>query len=603
MKKKGQIYSENILVALMVLGISIAAISLFGDKLASFFQDQKYPTESSERASIKANPKDINFVSNTLLIDGNKELRTPIETIVRQNMLEKNYIQTAGPQGEIYETALIMKEYLDQLKQFVGKSDDEDDEVGMFLAALKRYERIVNRYLSYNDKILNGDNDPILKLLNELDMSISLDINGDVALELRHALMNLLSTLPDGPLRYLIKLYTRDLLSFGKSLDYRIDSRTSHNVEIKTAEKKSTGDLPLIGTPGMSAPEVGEMLTNMASVFKTAAQNITNEHNEIPNEDDDLIEALAEFLPLQSPDNWADDGDDYWSSGYTKKLNGFLESRSAFNDGSLTLENGMALSIDNSAFGILSGDDDSCAIWVDIDGANIGANQIGTDVFGFVALNDKIVPMGSTDSNISMNSCVPGSNSIFNTGWGCTQSYMNTTPTIDVPALGKEELKQYLQEVAFSSDLNKIEKENIAKQIKMYRNGDLQEIAPSSLNTAQLCGTISANIQNGGCQLRPQPEIVRAQNTQMIKQPVIDIDKVQQPIYQKVKPQVVKQAPVIDQAILPQANEMDDRETKEVDDRQMMPPERLKQVEPMPYTAARPDILKYTEQLPLQQDY
>lgn len=607
MKKNGQMYSENILVALMVLGVSIAGISLFGNNISEFFSKQDYPTDASERVRVEADEGNINFISEAKLIDGKKEYKTPIETIVRQNMLEKNYIQTTGPQGNVHETALIMKEYISQLKQIIAQDKSDNEEIKMFFAALNNYDAVINKYLRYNDKIINSGNDPVLKLLNELDMSIDLDADGYAAERLKTALVNLAKTLPEGTLKNLIKLYTSDILNFGKSLEYHIDSRISHNLDNTLVQGLPSGTLPAVGTPGMPDAKIGQKLVNIASMLENAAQNITNEYNEIPKDDDLLMVALAQFLPLQSPDSW-DDDDDYWSSERTKKLNGYKESSGSFNDGSLKLENGMALAIDTNNFKLSSTKTSSVngvttevsfniettgSIWIDIDGANIGANQIGTDVFGFMIKGDQIVPMGSDESEVTQaaiiaSTCASGSTSLFNSGWGCTQAYINNAqpiPDVSNSDIPKEELKEFLQQVAINPELNPVEKEKIAKQIKIYRNGNLQEIAPNSLNTAQLCSNLNASVSNGGCQLRPQQSVLK---TQLEKKEKDDVQSVYDAMPdKKYLPPVMPPESMPPQNIKPDPRPMMPPES--------MPPQRIKKIELVPYTAARPNILKYSD--------
>lgn len=119
---------------------------------------------------------------------------------------------------------------------------------------------------------------------------------------------------------------------------------------------------------------------------------------------------------------------------YIKELNnsyvggpgGF--SAQLFDDGTLTLNNGALIAIENNSVSDNYNGSYYVYIWIDVNGMK-PPNTIGKDIFGIIAFRDRIIPMGSTIPGISLSNysslpaestCTSGSTS----GIACSAYYL-----------------------------------------------------------------------------------------------------------------------------------------------------------------------------------
>lgn len=121
---------------------------------------------------------------------------------------------------------------------------------------------------------------------------------------------------------------------------------------------------------------------------------------------------------------------------YVQELNGTYVggsgglSTNPFDDGSLALNNGSMISIENDA-GSSSDHYNStyfAYIWLDVNGL-AKPNTIGKDIFGIIVFKDRIIPMGSTIPGIPISAyvylgnetqCIPGTT----IGIACSSEYL-----------------------------------------------------------------------------------------------------------------------------------------------------------------------------------
>ena len=114
MKIKGQNLLEISFIGLTILLIGLFSLFLFSKNIDNFFEKRNPAGLFSANRTL--NQANINsYLSNVKLHDGNITLESPVETVIRSEMLN-NTIQTSGSSGNLTETAEIIKQYADELQ-------------------------------------------------------------------------------------------------------------------------------------------------------------------------------------------------------------------------------------------------------------------------------------------------------------------------------------------------------------------------------------------------------------------------------------------------------------------------------------------------------
>jgi len=173
-----------------------------------------------------------------------------------------------------------------------------------------------------------------------------------------------------------------------------------NDAQLKTAWKKAYSDI---------SQALNQMKHDQGGNFKESLKPLS------------LKPALMEYLKVtKNCDNCGCFG------AYTKPAFNYktlsnipIPNTHLFDDGQFVLNNGMFISIENSAYYHI--------IWVDINGYQKPPNTIGRDVFGIQVFEDTFKPLGAEGTSVSyydsvMNTC--NTTSDYRSGMGCSAQYL-----------------------------------------------------------------------------------------------------------------------------------------------------------------------------------
>ncbi len=232
-KQNGTSLYENIIVACCLVMVGFLIIALAGDKIAQIFSnDPSTVVSKKSRSNIKKSRQPV-MTNTTLEINGEKT-SSPLETVIKDKLLNGTYVQTSGGSGgNLTETVDVMNEFIRQLEKLAGGSISDYSNMQK---SLKAYERSIQEYISKDKEIISGKNDPLLKTINDLDIKIDLAQDGKLALNLLRDTRKAMANMPDGHTKRMTKLYVKSILNLGKSIDYTVDSRTLNKIHGKIQE-------------------------------------------------------------------------------------------------------------------------------------------------------------------------------------------------------------------------------------------------------------------------------------------------------------------------------------------------------------------------------
>ncbi len=229
-KQNGTSLYENLIITCSLLVAGLLIVILAGDKIAQIFSNDPSKTISNKsRSNIKKSTPSI--ITNTTIKIGGEEISSPLETVIKEQLLNGTYVQTSGGSGgNLIETVDVISEYIHQLEKLAGGSISSHSKMQECLNA---YEKSIQEYISKDKKFVSGNNDPLLKTINDLDLKIDLAQGGKLALNLLKATKETIRLMPDGYAKKMIKLYVKAVLNLGGSIDYTIDSRTINKIGSK----------------------------------------------------------------------------------------------------------------------------------------------------------------------------------------------------------------------------------------------------------------------------------------------------------------------------------------------------------------------------------
>ena len=219
MKKfKGQGTVQIVTGTAAVAVISIASIYMLGGSLSGVVENNN-PAQvfNAGRTAKHVNPQDL--VSNVKITLNGGPIESPVEEVVKENLLNGSYVQTSGSSGREKEVVQIMKRYTDDLLSF-----------SMYFntgAPYLAYKNALIQYKNVLDSILvdlANPNSLFLRKRAILNVAIKLNKNECLAKNLKNALTAYLASLPaSDKSSALIKMSTEDLLDFGSNLTYSLD--------------------------------------------------------------------------------------------------------------------------------------------------------------------------------------------------------------------------------------------------------------------------------------------------------------------------------------------------------------------------------------------
>ncbi len=505
-KKKGSSPAEVGLIISGVLLVGFFSYTLFGDSIANIFQDKGKLAmfeSNSGRASIpKANP---NLLTNTDLSLNNQSFKTPIETYIRSAAGGGKLVETNGSAGNMKDLAYIAKEYIAQIQKTAETTNINTSGLDQ---ALKVYNDTIDEYIQKDESIVKGANDPLLKVINDLDIAVDLKKEGDVAKGLYTELNKILDQLPESPEKSLLKTYTKDLLKMGEQLTYTIDSREQILYEELAKIVEPLSEEPSADSNTSITNNTIDTTTFMQGWdrLQLLSTTIIDKDGSIDiNETDFYDRILRDYLDEKEFDlvTYAEK-----VSGYDTPFNvehpnnpfALSEGKELWN-GWFKFANGQEMYLGaKSASG-------SYNLWVTNGPVDVFEEKtMGVDFFGFEITETGIIPMGSP-GNTHEGTC-------NTTGWGCTYDVINSgnntiianpdkdTNTTDVVKL--KMAKEKLEEIYNDPNISQEVKDNIAKKIEVYLEGNFFEIFTGSYNNDALCGSLRGKKEKNKCVIAPK---------------------------------------------------------------------------------------------------
>lgn len=250
MKKfKGQNTVQLVLTGAISLGVAVGGVYMLGGNLKTFFKgDNPAKTFNDLRTNQMENSEDL--VSNTTVYLGNTGIKSPVEEVVKLNLLNGSYVQTSGSSGKLKEITQFMKQYTSSILSQVPINGEytgtppsgEAGPLGQVTAEppkggpitptpYSRYVDAINAYKTVIDttmtKITPSGKGTISDFqfdLAMLDMLIQLDSKGALATELKSAFDAYMDTLPLTYHKRIVQIYTNDLLNFTNGIKYSINN-------------------------------------------------------------------------------------------------------------------------------------------------------------------------------------------------------------------------------------------------------------------------------------------------------------------------------------------------------------------------------------------
>ncbi len=493
------------LILITVLCIFILSVGLFGSTLADIFNNGNVKLGFNNKRTAFEEDKNAEL-SNTVLKYQDLEIKSPIEEHIRSLSSKSEFIETLGGKGNISEITKLISLHLDQVKGLAEKIPDNPN-YSDFIQSITDYKNSIDTYTSYDDQLVTSEDDPLTKLINDLDIAVDIQRNGASATNLESATAKLLESLQDGQFKNLLKTYTDDIMNLGSSIDYHIDSRL--------------GEINLL--EGEAATYNGNNYTDAATIFKlrqlnkkfqTIVENLKKSNGGTFDNlctDGDNICLRDKILPYFDNidfvfDNLAEEcnysgqldpykmdqiscNPDIFYNTYDqdgKYLEGDGLTAGFF--GGFTLTDGTLIRVERYHEGCTAGKysiykTGICArIKFEFNGVQ-EPNHLGVDHFKTVITENGGFEVFGTETDVEKD-CTINDNY-------CGAFFLNNDMELS-------ELLKQLKAIQ-QSNLSNEKKLAIAKAVNVYRNGSYNDIASSSYNSESLCSSIGATAEKDIC--------------------------------------------------------------------------------------------------------
>ncbi len=487
--KKGTNLIEIGIITVGVFLVGYFSFTLFGGSVANIFQSKDSLDMLESNSSRVAIPTaNSSLLTNTDLNLNNKALKTPIETYIRKTAGGGRLVETNGAAGNINDLAYIAKEYTAQIMD-VAKTTNVN--TSGLSNALKLFNSNIDEYIEKDQALVADTDDPLLKIINELDFAVDLSKDGSVATLLSDELNKVLDQLPASSEKILLETYTKDLLHMGEKLTYSIDSR-----EQELLEEVITDEVQQVNNDIIDY----NLLAQGGDRLERLAATIIKDRGKINTTDDFEFfdRMLRDYLDEAEFDlvSYSENTVEYDIPNVVDKTSSNINPATELMNGWMKFANGQELYMGSS-----DSKNNTITLWLTnnpVDPTNL---TIGVDVFGFKVFPDGIYPMGSPGS--------PDQGTCDTTGWGCTYEFINnssatqqnTTTSTSANLRMLKSLKTKLEDLYNDPNISKEEKDDIAKKVSVYLEGNYYEVFNGSYNNNALCSSLNGDIKNNKCVL------------------------------------------------------------------------------------------------------
>ncbi len=495
-KDKGQNLIEYVVIGSMVLVICIVAIVFFGDSIADLFDNNSVANLFKSKTRTQNLQKNYNYLSGVTLMFGGEKFSSPLEAKILDD-INKNISTTSGAEGvTVKETVEVLLQYINQLQDIL-KNNPDDKVQKLLYEAYKLYSGC-KEYTSKDGATADNEN---LKLVNDLDIAVKFDKDGDLAVNFNRALNDVLTTLNDGNIKKLIEIYGDGILNLGESLKYKVDSRLAQKIGLNPdAMRTSSAQFDTQAnannswifkeftsatqsqTVDISGSGSDIVLQNNGSVPKIVLKKSSEDKRLIYRNKSDIVNdyEINSTITVGINSGTGKSGVFFRAENLDSGINGYSfeilhDGNNQYNNKLYLLKwtNGVPTTISTAGF---SGSDylhsGSIDLKVKVNGSQFTASIDGVNVLTY---SDSTYTSG--EIGMSYGKAIDGTLSNF--AVTCASDLDNKIKLLKWAAANA----------------------NAADKIDVYRSGNYTELLPESYNSKALCESLNAQIIQNNCSL------------------------------------------------------------------------------------------------------
>ncbi len=227
-KNKGQNLSEWVVIGAQLILICAVALYFFGDNLANIFENNYLVNLFKDKTRTSNTEKIYSYLSGITLTLFGKQFNSPVEAAILEDI--NNQVSSAsGSEGHtVRETVNVIEKQIEQLIEILNHKLAVTTQPKLrqkLLALIEKAKGLLNGCQYYEDQDGKVANEVNRRIVNDIDISVKLDKNGELAEAFDKALKEAVFYLEDDSLRDVLQLYGEGILNLGESLKYKIDSR------------------------------------------------------------------------------------------------------------------------------------------------------------------------------------------------------------------------------------------------------------------------------------------------------------------------------------------------------------------------------------------
>ncbi len=227
-RNKGQNLSEWVVIGAQLILICAVALYFFGDNLANIFENNYLVNLFKDKTRTSNTEKIYSYLSGITLTLFGKPFNSPVEAAILEDI--NNQVSSAsGSEGHtVRETVNVIEKQIEQLIEILNFKLVRTTEPKLrqkLLALIEKAKGLLNGCQFYEDQDGKVANEVNKRIVNDIDISVKLDKNGELAEAFDKALKEAVFYLEDDSLRDVLQLYGEGILNLGESLKYKIDSR------------------------------------------------------------------------------------------------------------------------------------------------------------------------------------------------------------------------------------------------------------------------------------------------------------------------------------------------------------------------------------------
>jgi len=265
-RNKGQNLSEWVVIGAQLILICAVALYFFGDNLANIFENNYLVNLFKDKTRTSNTEKIYSYLSGITLTLFGKPFNSPVEAAILEDI--NNQVSSAsGSEGHtVRETVNVIEKQIEQLIEILNYKLAVTTKPNLrqkLMALIERAKYLLEGCQSYESMDGKYANEKNKRIVNDIDVSVKLDKNGELAKNFDKELKELVFYLEDDSLRDVIQLYGEGILNLGESLKYKIDSRILRDL-ISGIQTKTESD---------NFTDVAEILDNWLTKSYFTTQN------------------------------------------------------------------------------------------------------------------------------------------------------------------------------------------------------------------------------------------------------------------------------------------------------------------------------------------